>query len=176
MAIRYQLLKVGVRDHQTKEDVLPDRSNAAWREYQAWVTAGNTALPADAVGSLDLAAAIAERVEEINLYAAGLRNDVIRGRSAGEMASWSIKVNEARNFTASGLPASAPTLALTATVRGIALADLVARVLEQSTPFLQAEAYIDGIRGKHCDAVQAMADVRDVVTYDWRAGWPVIPA
>lgn len=176
MSARYQILSSGgVWDFQTRAIVLPDRSSAAWQEYQSSLTAGETPLPPDVVGQLPLAEAQAARTEEINAYAAGLRNQAIRGRSAGEMASWSIKVAEARAFLASGLATSAPTLALTASVRGMPLADLVSRVVAQSAPFLQAEAYIDGIRGKHCDAVLAMTDVRDVVTYDWHAGWPAIP-
>lgn len=175
MSVRYQLLAEGVRDHQAKEDIQPDRSSSKWQEYQAWVTAGNTALPADALGSLELADAIARRCEEINMYASGLRNAAVRGRSSGEMASWTMKANEARLYTATGAPADAPTLALTAQVRGITLDALVAKVLDQAAPFLQAEAYIDGVRGRHCDAVQAMVDVRDVMAYDWRAGWPTIP-
>ncbi len=176
MSARYQILATGgVFDHQTRAVVLPDRSSAPWQEYQASLTAGDVPLPPDVLGQLPLADAQVARCEEINMYAAGLRNSAIRGRSAGEMSSWSIKVTEARAFVATGLAANAPTLALTATVRGMPLVDLVQRVIDQSAPFLQAEAYIDGIRGKHCDAILAATDVRDVVTYDWHAGWPTIP-
>lgn len=176
MSIRYQILaEGGVYDHQERAVVRPSRSDPAWQAYQRWLTEGNTPLPADDVGQFDLAAAIVARCEEINMFAAGLRNSYIRGRSAGEMASWALKVNEARNYTASGNPEAAPMLAMTATIRGIALEALVAKVLEQADPFAMAEAAIDGVRGKHCDALQAMTDVRDVITYDWRAGWPAAP-
>lgn len=172
---RYQLLSEGVRDLTTGKDIKPDRSSKAWREYQEWLTAGNTPLPADSVGADDLATSKAKRKDEIDAYAAGLRNAVVRGRSAGEMASWAIKLAEARAYIASKDPAQAPTLAGIAQIRGITVADLSSRVLANSAPFLQAEAAIDGMRGKHCDAVDAMTDVRDIILYDWRQGWPVIP-
>lgn len=171
---RYQLLKEGVLDLSTKERIKPDKSSKAWREYQEFLTAGGVPLPADTVGADDLATSQTMRKEEIDAYAAGLRNSVVRGRSAGEMASWAIKLAEARAYTVSGDPLQAPTLAAIAQIRCITVADLSARVLANSAPFLQAEAAIDGMRGKHCDAIDAMTDVRDIIVYDWRAGWPVI--
>lgn len=171
---RYQILKEGVLDLTTGKEVKPDRSSKAWRDYQEWLTAGGVPLPMDIVGADDLATSKAKRKEEIDAYAAGLRNAAVRGRSAGEMASWAIKLAEARAYTASGQAADAPLLAATATIRGIPLADLVVRVLAEAQPFMQAEAAIDGVRGKHCDAVEAMTDVRDIIVYDWRVGWPVI--
>lgn len=175
MSARYQQLEVGVRDLTTGKYIKPDRSSPDWREYQEWLTAGGVVLPMDSVGQDDLPTSKLKRQAEIDAYAAGLRNKVVRGRSAGEMASWSIKLAEARAYTATSDPLQAPTLAAIAAIRGIHVADIAARVLAQSAPFLQAEAYIDGIRGKHCDAIEAMADVRDIILYDWHTGWPAIP-
>lgn len=175
MSVRYQLIKEGVRDLTTRTDIPPILSDSGWQAYQAWLTAGNTPLPPDTIGQDDLQTSKLKRQEEINAYSAGLRNRAIRGRSAGEMASWAIKLAEARAYTSTSDPLQAPTLSAIATIRGITLADLAGRVLAQSTPFLQAEAAIDGIRGKHCDAVEAMTTVADIITYDWHAGWPVIP-
>lgn len=173
---RYQVIKSGgVFDLESRTIVPPDRSSEAWRDYEAWLTAGNTPLPPDTIGQDDLATSVAKRKAEIDAYAAGLRNAVVRGRSAAEMASWSIKVAEARAYAANPLPASAPLLAAIAQIRGIDLALLVEKVNVQSAPFMQAEAAIDGVRGKHCDAIEAMATVGEIVTYDWQAGWPVIP-
>lgn len=174
---RYQILQAGgVFDFETRTIVPPSLSDSGWQAYQAWLTAGNTPLPPDPVGqAADLATAKAQKKSEIDAYAAGLRNQVVRGYSAGEMASWSSKLAEARAFAATNDPIQAPTLSASATIRGITLADLAGRVLAQSTPFLQAEAAIDGIRGKHCDAVEAMTTVQDIIVYDWHSGWPVIP-
>ncbi|MDQ5946186.1 MAG: hypothetical protein QG619_1609, partial [Pseudomonadota bacterium] len=63
-----------------------------------------------------------------------------------------------------------------AMVRGITEAQHVALVLAQAVPFMAAEAAIDGMRGKHCDAVNAMTDVPSLVAYDWSTGWPEIPS
>lgn len=172
---RYQiLLSGGVFDLQSRAIVQPDNSAPAWQTYQEWLTAGNTPLPPSTIGQDDLATSKLKRQSEIDAYAAGLRNSVVRGRSAGEMASWAIKISEARAYNTSTIAAQAPTLATIATVRGITLQALVDKVLAQAGPFLNAEAYIDGIRGKHCDAVEAMLDVRNIITYDWHAGWPVL--
>lgn len=190
---RYQILaEGGVFDLQTRSIVRPSKSDPAWLAYQAALTAGEVPLPPDAVGQLDLAAAKAARTEEINAYSAGLRNSVIRGRSAGEMASWIIKLLDAMAVqagtptpfaallpqlgTALGLPAAPTSVnAALATVRGISEADHVAKVLAPAVQFLVAEVALDAIRGKHCDAIAAMTDIRDVIAYNWRAGWPAIP-
>ncbi len=192
MTIRYQILKEGVRDLQTRTDVPPDRSSAAWTEYQNWLTAGNTPLPPDTIGQDDLPTSKLKRQEEINAYSAGLRNRAIRGRSAGETASWTLKLLDALAISfgqpspfAAVLPQISAGLGLPSTatsyndaiakVRGITEAEHIAKLLPQAVPFLVAEAYIDGIRGKHCDAVEAMTTVADIITYDWHSGWPVIP-
>lgn len=173
---KYQILQAGgVFDLETRTPIAPDRSSKPWKDYQAWLTAGNTPLPPSTIGADDLATSKLKRQSEIDAYAAGLRNAAVRGRSAAEMATWTAKLMEARAYTATPGPAAAPLLTMIATVRGIPTADLVARVLAQSEPFLQLEAYIDGIRGKHCDAIEAMLDVRDIITYDWLTGWPVLP-
>ena len=171
---RYQILQHGVFDFTTRTVVLPDRSSADWQAYEAWLTAGNTPLPPDSVGQDDLPTAKLKRQAEIDAYAAGLRNAVVRGRSVGEMASWTIKLIEARAWQASADPAQAPTIVQTAQVRGITTDEMATRVLAQAAPFVQAEVLIDGIRGKHCDAVQACTTVQDIIAYDWHTDWPAL--
>lgn len=173
---KYQILQPeGVFNRETRTIVLPNRSSPDWLAYQDWLTAGNSPLPPSSVGQDDLATTKLKRQLEIDSYAAGLRNRAVRGRSAAEMATWSAKLVEAKAFTATSDPLQAPLLASTATVRGITLAALVAKVNAQAAPFLQVEAYIDGTRGKHNDAIEAMLDVPSIVTYNWMAGWPNIP-
>ena len=176
MNTRYQILmQGGVFDLESRTIVPPDTSSVAWAEYKAWLTAGNTPLPPSTIGQDDLATSKVKRKSEIDAYAAGLRNKVVSGRSSGEMASWSIKIAEARAFLANGNDdADAPTLANIAEIRGITTASLVQKVLDQAAPFLQAEAWIDGIRGKHCDRIEAMVDVPSIVTYDWMTEWPPV--
>lgn len=172
---RYQVLtEGGVFDFETRSIVRP-RSGSGWEDYQTWLSAGNTPLPPDSAGLLDLVEAKRQRNFEINAYAAGLRNKAVQGRSSGEMASWAIKLNEARNFQASADPLQAPTLDAIAQIRGITIGALAQKVIDQATPFLQAEAYIDGVRGKHCDTVEALETIQDLLAYDWHSGWPSIP-
>lgn len=175
MSTRYQLRKEGVWDFQTSTGIEPRRSSAAWLEYQEWLTAGGVPLPPDSVGEDDLPTSKRKRQDEIDSYAAALRNKAVRGRSVAEMSSWTAKLVEARAYKVSGLAADAPLLTMIAAVRGITTLALADKVIAQATPFLQAEAGIDGVRGLHCDAIEAMTDVRDIIVYDWRAGWPTIP-
>lgn len=169
--MRYQvLLSGGVFDFQTRTIVLP--ANAEWQEYRAWLTAGNTPLPPDTIGQDDLATAKTKRISEIDAYAAGLRNLVVRGRSAGEMSSWPVKLLESRAWLATADPLQSPTLVLTAQIRGITVTELANRVLGLAEPFLQIEATIDGIRGRHNDVVDACTTVAEIITYDWHSGWP----
>ena len=187
---RYQRLDRGVWDHQTRTTVLPGTSG--WAIYQNWLTAGGVLLPLDAVGQMTLAEAKAARIAEIDAYAASLRNQIVSGRSAGEMASWAIKLTEALARSASqpspfaalmpgvqaalGLPTQpAGVLHAMALARGITEAEYAGKVLADATLFFAAEIAIDAARGAHRDAILALSDVRDVVTYDWSTGWPAIP-
>jgi hypothetical protein len=175
MMTKYQILQSGgVFDFETRTIVLPDQSSAAWHGYQNWLTAGNTPLPPDTIGQDTLAVAIEKRKSEIDAYAAGLRNAVIRGYSSAELSSWSLKLIEARAYIATSDINQAPLLNATAQVRGITISDMANRVMTNSAQFLQLEATIDGIRGKHCDAVGAMTTVQGIITYDWHSGWPII--
>lgn len=190
MSARYQILASGgVFDHQKKEIVLPIKSSAEWTEYLAALSSGEIPLPPDTTGQLPLDEAKGQRVAEINAYASGLRNSMVVGKSSGEMASWTLKTLDAmavKSGGASPFAALMPTLGTMlglpsvplsindalGTVRGIGEIAHADKVLAQAIPYLAAEIAIDAVRGKHCDNVRAMADVRDIVTYDWRAGWP----
>ena len=167
---RYQLIDRGVFDFETRSIVLP--GSDAWSTYREWLTAGGVPLPMDAIGQDDLAGAQNKRIAEIDAYSAGLRNQAIAGTSAGEMSAWPIKVSEARAYTASGNAADAPMLSIEASARDITLAALCAKVLTKADSFAPLEATISGVCGRHQDAIRAMTDVRDIVLYDWRIGWP----
>jgi hypothetical protein len=172
--MQYQVLAAGgVFELSSRTVVPPDRSTAAWQTYQAWLTAGGVPLPPDTVGQGTLDESKAARCEEINAYAAGVRNAAVRGRSTAEMSTWPLKLVEARAYTAAPVPQSAPLLAAIAAERGITTADLAARVMVEATFFLTIEAQIDGTRGRHCDAIEACTTVGDIIIYDWRSGWPL---
>lgn len=173
---RYQVLATGgVFDLEQRTVVPPITSSPAWAAYQEWLTAGNTPLPPNTVGQDDLATSKTKRKAEIDAWAAGLRNAAVRGRSVAEMASWTLKMAEARAFQTGNDALQAPTLAAIAKVRGVTTADMATKVLAQAAPFLALEAAVDGVRGKHCDAVDACTSVAAVVLYDWSVGWPSIP-
>lgn len=171
MATRYQVQNPrGVFDFSTRTSTMP--GEAGWDDYLEWLTAGNTPLPPDAVGQDTLAQAKAKRCAEIDAYAAGRRNAAVRGRSAAEMSTWSAKLAEAKAFAAAPVALSAPLLFSIAQIRGIPLAALVAKVTAQSNIFLPNEAAIDGTRGMHCDAIEAMTTVQQIIVYNWQTGWP----
>jgi hypothetical protein len=196
MTARYQTLSEGgVWDFVTLKKI--KRGDPDWPTYQAWLTGGGEPMVPDAVGQMSVSDAKAARISDINSYAAGLRNRVIAGRSVGEMASWTIKLDDAMAvksgraspYTAM-LPALGKALGLAATptsindalgkVRGITEGEHADKVLAQALPALVAEISIDAIRGKHCDAITAVPDAApdssEIAAYDWLAGWPTIPA
>jgi hypothetical protein len=114
----------------------------------------------------------AEKCLAVSLYAKKLRDEIVATVSRGELASWSIKRAEAEAYTASGGTATCPMLAQEATARGIALAVLVTKVLNNSARFGGAEAAIGGNDGRHRDAIMALTTFEAVAAYDFSAGWP----
>lgn len=193
MSARYQIVaEGGVFDFQARAHIDPIKNPVEWVEYLSSLTKGEVPLPPDAVGQMPLDDAKAARVANINAYAAGLRNRIIAGRSGGEMASWALKLLDAlavragtQNPFAALLPEIGVILGLSgpphsindalAQIRGISEAEHTDKVITQAVMSLVAEVSIDPVRGRHCDAVAAMTDVRDVVTYNWLAGWPAVP-
>ena len=186
---QYQLLDRGVFNLTDRTVVLP--GTPGWPEYQKWLTAGGVILPKDSVGMEDLATAMTKKCDEINMFAASLRNKIIAGRSAGEMVSWAIKLLDAMAVSGAQsspfapiLPAIQSALGLPSTpnsynhaiamVRGITEVDHVSKVMAQAVPFIAAEAAIDGTRGRHCDAIISKTTVSDIIIYDWLTGWPTL--
>lgn len=116
----------------------------------------------------------ADVAAKIEAHAADLRNKVVAGISPGEMASWSIKRSEAYAYQASGNAADAPTLNIEATTRGVALTDVVTRVLANAGTLAGLEATIAGVSGKHKDAIKGLSTFADVLAYDWHTDWPAV--
>jgi len=191
MSTRYQTVaEGGVFDHETARRIR--RGEPGWAEYQEWLTRGGSPLLPDPVGEMDLAAAKAARIADINAHAAGLRNQFVRGRSVGEMVSWSIKLLDAIAVQAGqptpfaallpqlqaqlGLPVAPDSVnhAL-ALLRGITEAEHAGKVISQAAAALAAEIASDAIRGRHCDSIATMTDPRDIAAYPWLTGWPSMP-
>lgn len=186
---QYQLLDEGVFELSSRTIVRKGDPN--WSEYQSWLTQGGILLPKDSVGQQDLITAKANRTAEIDSFAASLRNKIIAGRSAGEMAAWTIKLFDAMSVLSAQPSPFTPILASLQTtlglpitptsynhaismVRGITETAHATKVVSQAVPFLAAEAAIDGARGKHNDAINAMLTVPEIITYDWSTGWPAL--
>lgn len=145
-------------------DGVPHASNAA--AGQAIIDAYT---PADALASIR-----AEVTASITAHAKALRDRVVGSYSAGELASWPIKLAEAAKYAQTGQAGDAPMLAAEAQARGITMAELVGKVGGNAATFAALEAAIAGIDGKHRDAIKALATVAQVAAYDWRTGWPEV--
>jgi hypothetical protein len=111
---------------------------------------------------------------QIDAHAAALRDRVVAGISAGEMASWAIKRAEAAAFGVSGNAADAPLLSAEATARGVSLIDIVTRVTANAGALGALEATIGGNAGRHKDAVRALTTLEALLAYDWHSGWPEV--
>lgn len=139
-------------------------------ENGAWVSSNDEAVQA-IIDGFTIEQARAARKAEITAYATAMRNRVIGGYSAGEMASWPLKLAEARAFQADPL-ADCPLLTMEAQARGVPLASLAQRVQENATLFAGLEAMIAGVEGMHRDAVEALGDFGQIAAYDFSGGWP----
>lgn len=126
------------------------------------------------IDSWALADSIAHVKSEITAHAADLRNRVVAGISAGEMASWPIKLAEARSFGSDGDTSKCPLLSAEAAARGVAVTEIVGRVGGNATRFAGLEAQIGGTDGKHRDAITACTTFDQVAAYNWRTGWPEV--
>lgn len=116
----------------------------------------------------------AHKSAQVSELAKRLRDRVIRTISAGEMASWPIKLAEAAKYALTGQDADAPMLAAEAAARGITLAALVAKVGGNATTFAGLEAAIAGADGAHRDSIKALDTFDAVAAYDFSTGWPEV--
>lgn len=140
------------------------------QENGEWVSSDDAAVQAIIDGyTLDQAKELVRA--QISARAKTLRDKAIAHVSAGEMASWPIKLMEAQGFAQGG---STPMLDAEAAARGITTAALVAKVGGNAVFFSALEASIAGTEGKHRDAVQALGGFDLVVVYDFSAHWPEV--
>lgn len=151
------------------------RTAGEWlrEENGEWISSNDDVVQAimDAY-TLDSAKAEVSRV--VSLHAKKLRDKVVAAISAGEMASWGIKLSEAVKFSTSGDSAQCPMLSAEAAARGVSLASLVAKVGGNGQNFSYLEAAIGGNDGKHRDAIKALTTFDEVLDYDFSAGWPAV--
>lgn len=144
------------------------------RQENGEFTSDNDAVVQAIIHAYTLADAQGYKCDQVSAHAKALRDRVIRSISAGEMASWPIKLAEAAKYLQTTDPADAPMLSAEATARGIPLAALVAKVDGNATTFAGLEALIGGTDGKHRDAIKALTTFDDVAAYDFSTGWPEV--
>lgn len=125
------------------------------------------------IDSYSIEEAKAYKIKEVLELSARKRDSVIHDKSAGEMSSWPIKREEAVNYNIdSSYPC--PVLTSEAQVRGIALDQLVKKVLENSSMFCYAETQIGGVDGRHRDTIKNFSTFEEVLSYNINIGWPNI--
>ncbi|MDR0251088.1 MAG: hypothetical protein LBI35_07275 [Burkholderiales bacterium] len=191
MSARYQALVAGgVYDFQTGKII--HRHDPEWSEYQRYLStdAGGvmppTALPADqTIGE------IREILRgQIKDHATSLKNRYTPGQSLAEVSSWYIKAGEARSVkskpdsTFATLRPYAPTLCAEVEAAADAgatqahlitsLRNLANSVLENYEPYISFVNSVQAASKRHRDALDAMADKRDLLVYDWMADWPEV--
>lgn len=151
--------------------IISDAGHWLRQEGVVWISSDDKAVQA-IIDGYTLDQAKAAKQAEILAYAKILRDKVVSTISTGEMASWPIKLAEARAFAAGST--DTPMLAAEATIRGLSVADLVTKVDGNATGFAALEAQIGGIDGMHRDAVKALKTFEAVNGYDFSSGWPAV--
>jgi len=109
---------------------------------------------------------------QVSSIAKAIRDKAISSVSPGEMASWPLKVSEARIYAETGDSTKCPMLFAEATARNITLAELVGKVGSNTAFFATLEAQIAGNDGRHRDAINKLTDFDSLVNYDINDGWP----
>lgn len=112
-------------------------------------------------------------VKKADSIARQKRDMVVAGISPAEMASWPIKRAEALAYQSTGAESAAPSLALEAQARGVAIADLAGKVLAKAAQLAALEAGIAGRCGAIQDAAAAAQSDAELLAIDLEAGWPV---
>ena len=118
--------------------------------------------------------AIAAKCLHVSALAKSLRDYVVIAISAGEMASWPIKMSETAKFAATGSAAQCPMLSMEANERGVTVASIASRVGGNGAVFAGLEARIGGTDGRHRDAIKLLTTFEDVAAYDYSGGWPSV--
>lgn len=158
------------------DDALLGKISAAG--YAVWIEDGvlrstDDAAVQDIVDGYTLDEAKSAYCAKVAALAKAKRDCVVATISAGELASWPVKLAEAGAYARTGAPADAPLLSIEATARGVTLDALMAKVAGNAQTFAALEAGIAGTDGRHRDAIAALPDWASLYAYDYRTGWPV---
>jgi hypothetical protein len=138
-----------------------------------WFAADEKAATAQQIcTSYPLDAYKAEVIDAILAHGAAIRGQFIT-RSPQEMASWSVKYQMALEVQA-GRPENAAGLAAEAQIRGVALEDMVNRVLNNAVQYLGFEAFVSGMEGKFKDMALQSATPSLVGAIPWEFDWTTL--
>jgi hypothetical protein len=140
-------------------------------ENGTWVTDDDVAVQT-ILDSYTLANCQDEIKGTIDTLAAKKRNSVVGSTSPAEMASWSLKIQEAHAYLANNTAAT-PMLTPEANARGVTVFALAQKVVANNNQLAGIEAAIAGVSGKHRDAVGATTTFQAALAYDYSTGWPV---
>ncbi len=137
-----------------------------------WVSSNDGAVQA-IIDAYPLASTKAEIVAAIDAHAKTLREQANADMAPAEMATWTLKREEAWLYQQSQQVADAPLLTREATARGVSVDTIVTKVLAAADVLIARESDISGFAGKHKDAVLALATFEGVLAYNWTVGWSV---
>ncbi len=135
-----------------------------------WLSSDDVAVQA-IIDGYTLDEAKAARKAECSAVARSKYEKVTAGISPAEMAGWPLLVAAAVQYRADGTIGQ--VISSEAAVRGIPVADLVAKIEGNSAKFQQARAAIAGTDGRKRDEIDALTTFEEVATYDVNAGWPI---
>ena len=143
-----------------------------WLEERGgvWISSNDAAVQA-IIDGYTLAEAKAERKRDVSAKAREKYDLVTAGVSAAEMAGWPILLGEALTYRASGAIGAA--IQAEATIRGISVADLVAKIEGNAAAFQGARAAIAGTDGRKRDEIDTLSTFDEVAAYNVDEGWPL---
>ncbi len=117
----------------------------------------------------------ASKQRAVSDFATTLRDRLVAGVSAAEMAGWAIKLAEAKAYdAANGFGVLTPALSAEAEAAKSSLADLVQVVLAKAAVLTSAEAQISGVKTMHKNAIANLTTFEDIAAYDFTGGWPEV--
>lgn len=147
-------------------------TNEYYLEYQEWLAAGNTPLPADidpVAIKKQLFAELTAEYEDRMSFISGLYPD-------SERESWGIQIEEARALITDS-EAVTPWITSAALTRGVDKLEMANKILAKNANYRGIHGAITGVRQQKEDLMDAAGtDVSKLLLIDIKADWPEISA
>lgn len=158
----YKLMGQGILRLEDQTWIPNSADNQDWQEYQAWLAEGNEPEPLTVAGLMEVRqqalSTVNQNCDRCLLFVTAQYPEV-------EMTTWAMQVKEAEAFTVDK-KADIPLLSCMAKERGIALADLVQRVLTKANQFAMLSGTAIGRRQKVEDQLQLATTVEEIEALD----------